>query len=211
MISIDELSRYRAPELLLGAKHYTPAVDMWSAGLILAELIFSAPCLTGETPLDQLSLIVKLLGSPSPEDIASLSVMGCPELIKWRREAMASGRVDNLERRFLTATSQITVQFLRGLLKWDPRARWTASDALARTKSIFGSEAERWWKESPRAVEKSLLPTFPEVRNGAVIGMADCGKDMVYTGSSGGGPDRGYVFDFDDQSASRPTKRRRAQ
>ena len=202
---------YRAPELLLGTKRYTPSVDIWSAGLILAELIFSAPCLTGDTPLDQLSLIVKLLGSPSPEDVASLSAMGCPELIKWRREGMALGRADNLERRFLTATSQETVLFLKGLLKWDPRARWTASDALARTRSTFGSEADGWWKESPRAVDKSLLPTFPEVRNGVAIGVADHGKEKVHTGSSLGEPGHGYVFEFDGQSALRPPKRHRAQ
>ena len=53
---------YRSPELLLGTKHYTPSVDLWSAGLVLAEMLLSAPCLTGETPLEQLSLIVKLLG-----------------------------------------------------------------------------------------------------------------------------------------------------
>ena len=198
---------YRAPELLLGTKHYTPSVDMWSAGLILAELIFSAPCLTGETPLDQLSLIVKLLGSPSSDDMASLSAMGCPELIIWRREVMASGRADNLERKFLTATSQQTVQYLRGLLKWNPRARWTASDGLARTRSAFSLEAERWWKESPRAVDKSLLPTFPEVRNGAVSGAADRGKDKANTGD----PDHEYIFEFDGQSALRPSKRHRAQ
>lgn len=203
---------YRAPELLLGTKHYTLSVDIWSAGLILAELVFSNPCLTGETPLDQLSLIVKLLGSPSTDDLAALSEMGCPELIKWQRESLPSGRADNLERRFLTGTSKETVNFLKGLLKWDPRARWTASEALAKCKGSFASEAERWWKESPRAIEKALLPTFPEVRNGVVIGMADRSKmDNTRVVTPSVASDRGYVFDFDGQSALRPVKRHRAQ
>lgn len=203
---------YRAPELLLGTKYYTFSVDIWSAGLILAELLFSNPCLTGETPLDQLSLIVKLLGSPSTDDLAALSDMGCPELIKWQRESLPSGRADNLERRFLTGTSKETVNFLKGLLKWDPRARYTASEALAKSKGSFASQAERWWKESPRAIEKALLPTFPEVRNGVVIGMVDrSGTDTAHMKTSSVASDHGYVFDFDGQSALRPAKRHRVQ
>lgn len=203
---------YRAPELLLGTKYYTLSVDIWSAGLVLAEMLFSNPCLTGETPLDQLSLIVKLLGSPSADDLAALSEMGCPELIKWQRESLPTGRADNLKRRFLAGTSMETVNFLKGLLKWDPRARWTASAALAKCKGSFASEAERWWKESPRAIEKALLPTFPEVRNGVVIGMVDRSKIVArHVVTPSAASDHGYVFDFDGQSALRPAKRHRAQ
>ncbi|KAL8918880.1 MAG: hypothetical protein Q9172_005238 [Xanthocarpia lactea] len=157
---------YRSPELLLGTKNYTSAVDIWSAGLVLAELLQSEPCLTGETPVDQLALIVKLLGSPSPEDMAALSAMGCPDLIRWRRESLASGRADNIERRFLTNSTEETVNVLRGLLTWNPQARWTATEALGRGKSSFAVSGERWWKESPRATDKELLPTYPEIRNG---------------------------------------------
>uniref|UniRef100_A0A1I7Y2S8 Protein kinase domain-containing protein n=1 Tax=Steinernema glaseri TaxID=37863 RepID=A0A1I7Y2S8_9BILA len=34
---------YRAPELLLGAKHYTKAIDIWAIGCIFAELLTSEP------------------------------------------------------------------------------------------------------------------------------------------------------------------------
>ena len=30
---------YRAPEVLLGCTHYTPAVDMWSNACIFAEML----------------------------------------------------------------------------------------------------------------------------------------------------------------------------
>ncbi|MCJ1388011.1 hypothetical protein MMC18_000855 [Xylographa bjoerkii] len=204
---------YRAPEILLGTKYYTQSVDMWSAGLILAELLLSTPCLTGDTPIEQLALIVKLLGSPSSHDIAAFTAMGCPELVRWRRESLASGRVDNIERRFSPATSTETVNFLRGLLRWDPSARWTPLEALGQCRGSNAADAERWWKESPRAIEKELLPTYPEVRNGTVIGANKgemtqrSSKETTVTAGSHGG----YVFDFDDSGAAlrRPAKRPR--
>lgn len=40
---------YRAPELLLGETNYTPAVDIWSVGCILAELIIKKAFLPAKT------------------------------------------------------------------------------------------------------------------------------------------------------------------
>lgn len=210
---------YRSPELLLGTKYYNPSIDLWSAGLVLAELLQSAPCLTGETPVEQLSLIIKLLGSPTPDDLAALSAMGCPELIRWRKEGLASGRVDNLDRRFLASTSPETVIFLRGLLKWNPNARWTAGEALGTGKSRVAASAEKWWKESPRAIDKELLPTFPEVRNAEKVhAMTDRGRAEVdiagQMGKDNANNARGgeYVFDFGEESGlRRPAKRPRAR
>lgn len=39
---------YRAPELLLGARHYTPAIDLWAVGCIYAELLALRPIFKGE-------------------------------------------------------------------------------------------------------------------------------------------------------------------
>ena len=211
---------YRAPELLLGTKQYTPAVDIWSSGLVLAELLQSEPCLTGQTPLEQLSLIVKLLGSPSPDDMAALSSMGCPDLIRWRRESFTSGRPDNIERKFSTDSTTETVNVLRGLLTWNPQARWTATEALGRGKSNFAVAGERWWKESPRATDKELLPTYPEIRNGTSLkslqhrgrqGELDASRADI-GGAKAKAKAGGYVFDFeDDRSVHRPSKRPRAR
>jgi serine/threonine protein kinase len=49
--------RYRAPELLFGAKMYTPAIDVWSAGCIIAELLTGTVLFDGANDLDQLSKI----------------------------------------------------------------------------------------------------------------------------------------------------------
>ncbi|XP_010531633.1 PREDICTED: cyclin-dependent kinase G-2 isoform X2 [Tarenaya hassleriana] len=56
---------YRAPELLLGVKQYSTAIDMWSLGCIMAELLSKAPLFNGKTELDQLDKIFRILGTPN--------------------------------------------------------------------------------------------------------------------------------------------------
>ena len=48
---------YRAPELLLGAKEYSTAIDMWSLGCIMAELLSKEPLFTGKSEIDQLDKV----------------------------------------------------------------------------------------------------------------------------------------------------------
>lgn len=48
---------YRSPELLLGAKEYTTAVDMWSVGCIFAELLQKEPLFPGRGEIDQLNRV----------------------------------------------------------------------------------------------------------------------------------------------------------
>lgn len=49
----------RAPELLLGAKEYTTAIDMWSIGCIFAELVNNEPLLPGRSEIDQLDKVIR--------------------------------------------------------------------------------------------------------------------------------------------------------
>ena len=69
---------YRAPELLLGARHYTPSIDIWAVGCIFAELIGLQPIFKGEeakmdskktVPFqgNQLQRILEVLGTPTPK------------------------------------------------------------------------------------------------------------------------------------------------
>ena len=69
---------YRAPELLLGSRHYTPAVDLWAVGCIFAELLSLRPIFKGEeakmdskktVPFqkNQMQKIVDILGMPTKE------------------------------------------------------------------------------------------------------------------------------------------------
>eukprot|EP01062_Namystynia_karyoxenos_P056034 TRINITY_DN46_c1_g3_i1.p1 TRINITY_DN46_c1_g3~~TRINITY_DN46_c1_g3_i1.p1 ORF type:complete len:578 (+),score=126.16 TRINITY_DN46_c1_g3_i1:123-1856(+) len=56
---------YRAVELLLGCRRYTQAVDLWSCGCILGEMLCGAPLFPGTTEIDQIVKIFQLLGSPT--------------------------------------------------------------------------------------------------------------------------------------------------
>lgn len=56
---------YRAPEVLLGAKHYSTAVDMWSVGCIFAEMASHTPLFPGDSEIDELFKIFRVLGTPT--------------------------------------------------------------------------------------------------------------------------------------------------
>lgn len=64
---------YRAPELLLSAKEYTAAVDMWSAGCIFGELLRGKAILMGKDTRSQLEEIFAYLGIPSQDDLDHFS------------------------------------------------------------------------------------------------------------------------------------------
>lgn len=58
---------YRAPEVLLGAKHYSTSVDMWSIGCIFAEMASQTPLFPGDSEIDELFRIFRVLGTPTEE------------------------------------------------------------------------------------------------------------------------------------------------
>ncbi|CAI0552015.1 unnamed protein product [Linum tenue] len=64
---------YRAPELIFGATEYTTAIDIWSAGCVVAELLLGQPLFPGESGVDQLVEIIKVLGTPTREEIKCMN------------------------------------------------------------------------------------------------------------------------------------------
>jgi serine/threonine-protein kinase BUR1 len=58
---------YRPPELFLGERRYTTAIDMWGVGCVFGEMLKSRPILQGSTDLDQLQKIFRLCGSPTSD------------------------------------------------------------------------------------------------------------------------------------------------
>ncbi|CAG0900569.1 unnamed protein product [Cyprideis torosa] len=65
---------YRAPELCLGATSYTVKIDIWSSGCVFAELFLGEPLFRGDSREDQLAEIVRVLGSPTREQLVEMKV-----------------------------------------------------------------------------------------------------------------------------------------
>ncbi|KAF8405711.1 hypothetical protein HHK36_007788 [Tetracentron sinense] len=155
---------YRAPELLLGAKHYTSAVDMWAVGCIFAELMTLKPLFQGvevkATPnpfqLDQLDKIFKVLGHPTPEKWPTLV-----NLPHWQMDVqhIQSRKYDNpgLYSIVHLAQKSHAYDLLSKMLeyvmssKYDPRKRITAAQALE----------HEYFRLEPLPGRNALIPSQP--------------------------------------------------
>lgn len=60
---------YRAPELIFGATEYTNQIDVWSIGCVIVEMVLGQPLFPGESAIDQLVEIIKILGTPTKSQI----------------------------------------------------------------------------------------------------------------------------------------------
>ncbi|KAJ7901172.1 Pkinase-domain-containing protein [Mycena olivaceomarginata] len=57
---------YRAPEVLLGSRHYSTALDIWSVGCIFAEMAMcGTPLFPGDSEIDQIFRIFRIMGTPN--------------------------------------------------------------------------------------------------------------------------------------------------
>lgn len=141
---------YRPPELLLGAQHYGPEVDIWSTGCIFAELLISKPLLPGKVEAEQLERIWNTCGSPTEESWPGVSKLKHYNLMKpeqplpnriherlayvplARLSLTLSPLFDSLvdARNHRSGQSQETVDIIKEMLCLNPSQRLSAKDAL---------------------------------------------------------------------------------
>eukprot|EP01013_Petalomonas_cantuscygni_P013023 TRINITY_DN2713_c0_g1_i2.p1 TRINITY_DN2713_c0_g1~~TRINITY_DN2713_c0_g1_i2.p1 ORF type:complete len:344 (-),score=62.54 TRINITY_DN2713_c0_g1_i2:254-1285(-) len=119
---------YRAPELVMQWRHYTRAVDLWSAGCLLAELYRGSPLFRGSTFYQQLDAIVHVVGRPSSEEIDEI---GTPAARKY---LFMNPDFTNLRLRPLKDhvpnASPAALDLLSKLLQFVPSKRITVDEAL---------------------------------------------------------------------------------
>ena len=115
---------YRAPELIFGATDYTNVIDMWSAGCVIAEMFLFQPLFPGESAVDQLVEIIKILGTPSREEIYEMN----PNYTEGRFPDI---RQTPWARVFRNKANDDAINFLASLLIYSPSKRTGAYDALA--------------------------------------------------------------------------------
>jgi glycogen synthase kinase 3 beta len=114
---------YRAPELIFGATDYSPAIDVWSVGCVMAELLLGQPLFPGDSGVDQLVEIIKVLGTPSREEIHAMN----PNYTEFKFPAI---RAHPWSKVFSKRLPPDAVDLVAKLLQYSPRARLSALEAL---------------------------------------------------------------------------------
>ncbi|XP_071648498.1 cyclin-dependent kinase 1 isoform X1 [Temnothorax longispinosus] len=114
---------YRAPEILLGATRYSCAIDMWSIGCIFAEMATKKPLFQGDSEIDQLFRIFRILRTPT-EDIWP----GVTQLSDYKA-TFPNWMTNNLESQVKTLDAD-GLDLLQAMLTYDPVYRISARAAL---------------------------------------------------------------------------------
>ncbi|KAI9116189.1 hypothetical protein K1719_013119 [Acacia pycnantha] len=134
----------RPPELLLGARMYGPAVDMWSVGCTFAELLHGKPIFLGKNEPDQLSKIFELCGAPDQANWPGVSKFPLYNQLKPTRP------MKRCLRESFRHFDHHALDLLERMLTLDPAQRITAKDAL---------DAEYFWTD-PFPCEPKSLPKY---------------------------------------------------
>uniref|UniRef100_A0A8C1ZSQ6 cyclin-dependent kinase n=1 Tax=Cyprinus carpio TaxID=7962 RepID=A0A8C1ZSQ6_CYPCA len=137
---------YRSPDLLLGAKEYSTAVDMWSVGCIFGELLTQKPLFPGKSEIDQINKVFKDLGSPSEKIWPGYS-----ELPAVKKMTFTEYPYNNLRKRFGALLSDQGFDLMNKFLTYCPAKRISADEALK----------HEYFRESPLPIEPSMFPTWP--------------------------------------------------
>lgn len=143
---------YRAPELLLGAKQYSTAIDMWSIGCIMAEMLANEPLFKGNSEVNQLDKIFRTLGTPSEKIWPGFSELpgSKANFVKQPYNLMRK-KFPAASFTGTTVLSESGFDLLNRLLTYDPEMRITADEALEHD----------WFREVPLPTSKDFMPTFP--------------------------------------------------
>ncbi|KAG9143387.1 hypothetical protein Leryth_017775 [Lithospermum erythrorhizon] len=127
---------YRAPELIFGATEYSTSIDIWSAGCVLAELLLGQPLFPGENAVGQLVEIIKVLGTPTREEIRCMN----PNYNDFRFSKNEDSTFHlSFSHHFLYTAAQIfhkrmppeAIDLASRLLQYSPSLRYTALEACA--------------------------------------------------------------------------------
>jgi len=113
---------YRAPEILLGAKCYSTPIDIWSVGCILAEMVSGKPLFCGESEIEQLLAIFKILGTPDNKTWPGVEKLrDWHEFPQWSPQSLSNN---------IRGLGKECSSLLQNLLRLDPVKRVSVLKAL---------------------------------------------------------------------------------
>jgi len=115
---------YRAPELIFGAADYSTAIDVWSCGCVAAELLIGQPLFQGESGVDQLVEIIKVLGTPTREEIYAMN----PHYTEFKFPQIKAHPWSKVFHKHMPADA---VQLVSQLLQYAPGSRLSALQVCA--------------------------------------------------------------------------------
>jgi len=117
---------YRAPELVLSSTEYSYPVDIWAIGCILGELTDGQPLFPGESEIDQLFVIQKVMGPLTADQMEMFQKN--PRFIGIKFPDVS--KPETLEKKYLGKLSKKALAFMKACLKMDPAQRINATEAL---------------------------------------------------------------------------------
>ena len=115
---------YRAPEILLGAKSHDPAIDIWAVGCIFGELLLNKPLIPGKSEIQQIDMIIGLLGTPSETIWPGFSRLPALETFTLRQQPY------NTIKDKIPDITPAGLKFINDMLMYDPAKRVTAEAAF---------------------------------------------------------------------------------
>lgn len=117
---------YRAPEIILNASEYSKAIDIWSVGCIMAEVLGRKPFFPGNDYLDQIKKIVDILGTPTHDDMSFIESEQGKKFIK----SLPKATKKEFSSLFPKA-NKVGLDLLSRMLAFNPKNRLTVEECLA--------------------------------------------------------------------------------
>ncbi|KAF9010288.1 kinase-like domain-containing protein [Cyathus striatus] len=159
---------YRAPEVMLTFKEYTRAIDMWSVGCVLAEMLSGKPLFPGRDYHHQLSLILDILGTPSIDDFYAINSQRSREYIR----ALPFRRKKNLTQLFPKA-NPLAIDLMEKCLTFSPKRRIDVESALQHPY------LQPYHDPNDEPTAEPLDPSFFDFDNGDSLGKEEL-KVLIY-------------------------------
>ncbi|KAK3100121.1 hypothetical protein FSP39_015052 [Pinctada imbricata] len=152
---------YRSPELLLGSAYGKP-VDIWSIGCIMGELSDGQPLFPGESEIDQLYVIQKVMG-PLPSDQMNMFFSN-PRFSGLKFPSVS--RPQTLQKRYQGILSGVLIDFMEQTLQLDPDDRFCIDDCLEhpafQTEHLLNRNHVQIRRVSPQSASKKRKNNYTD-------------------------------------------------
>eukprot|EP01012_Entosiphon_sulcatum_P003546 TRINITY_DN1116_c0_g1_i1.p1 TRINITY_DN1116_c0_g1~~TRINITY_DN1116_c0_g1_i1.p1 ORF type:complete len:415 (-),score=72.50 TRINITY_DN1116_c0_g1_i1:426-1628(-) len=164
---------YRAPELLLQEKFYNGAIDIWSVGCVLGELLGRKALFPGTDYVDEIIRVTNVIGTPVAEDLAAIGSEQARQFM-LTLEPKAPIPFEDL----FPKANPVVVDLLSRMLLFNPNRRLTIDEALdhpffaplhdpadvpvAAARFYFPSDAQLTKHQMKEIVFQQVLKFHPE-------------------------------------------------